>query len=116
MKKPNKSLRARTLDTEGLAKVHGGRGICHGYYECLDCGQCTFTAWDTCPGCGAPFDPVTGTYREVMTTVPDEQAKMRAQQLDSEIYSVDNRIRQTRDQQTAINGELSKMRTEMASL
>ena len=62
------------------------------------------------------LDPVTGTYREVMTTVPDEQAKMRAQQLDSEIYGVDSRIRQTREQQTAINGELSKMRTEMASL
>lgn len=62
------------------------------------------------------LDPVTGTYREVMTTVPDEQAKMRAQQLDNEIYGVDNRIRQTREQQTAINGELSKMRTEMASL
>lgn len=62
MKKPSKTLRARSLDTEGLAKVHGGRGICHGYYECLDCGQCTFEAWASCPGCFAPFDPATGTY------------------------------------------------------
>jgi len=62
------------------------------------------------------FDPITQTYKEVVTQGPDEQAKMRSQQLSSDISSVNYQIQRTREQQTTISAELSKMRTEMASL
>jgi hypothetical protein len=62
MKKPTKPLRARVLDNDSLKKAAGGRGVCHGYFECLDCGGTTAQAWANCPGCGASFDPATGTY------------------------------------------------------
>lgn len=62
------------------------------------------------------FDPLTNTYKEVVTQAPDPQAQMRSQQLSSDISSVNYQIQRTREQQTAVNAELSKMRTEMASL
>ena len=61
MKKPTQ-LRPQTLSAEGLRKVSGGRGVIHGYTECLDCRATTPEPWPACPQCGAPFDPLTGTY------------------------------------------------------
>ncbi len=62
MKKPTKQnpLRARPLDNAGLQKAHGGRGIAHGYFECLDCGDTSSSGWTACPCCGALFDPDVG--------------------------------------------------------
>lgn len=61
MKKAVK-LRIRNLETKDLEKASGGRGICHGYYECLDCGNTTPQGWGNCPSCGAAFDPASGSY------------------------------------------------------
>lgn len=62
------------------------------------------------------FDPLTNTYKEVLTQSPDPQAQARSQQLSSDISSVNYQIQRTHDQQSALNNELGKMRTEMASL
>ncbi len=62
------------------------------------------------------LDNFTGTYREMVTPVPDEHAQQRAMQIDNEIFSLNSQIQQKRSRQEALNSELSKMRTEMASL
>jgi hypothetical protein len=62
------------------------------------------------------YDQLTGSYKEVVTQVPDEQAKMRSQQLSSEISNVNHQIQRSREKQSAVQAELSKMRTEMATL
>lgn len=62
------------------------------------------------------FDPMTNTYKEVVTQTPDEQARMRSQQLSNDISSVNYQIQRTRGQQETLGTELSKMRTEMAGL
>lgn len=55
MKPPRRPLRRSPLKTTDLAKVHGGRGICHGWYECVSCGDSSDYAFDVCPNCGARF-------------------------------------------------------------
>lgn len=56
MKKPAKTLRTRNLDAAKLEQAQGGRGICHGYYECMFCHMTTSYYWDNCPGCGKFFE------------------------------------------------------------
>ena len=55
MKKPTSKLRVRGLDQRGLEKAQGGRGICHGYYECNFCHTVTTYKWEYCPTCGRFF-------------------------------------------------------------
>jgi hypothetical protein len=62
------------------------------------------------------FDPQTGTYREQVTSTPDENAKLRANEIGNEISNIDYQIQRTRQQQDACSSELTKMRTEMVSL
>lgn len=62
------------------------------------------------------WDPVTRTYREEVTQGQDEQTKARADQLSSEISGVNYQIQSKRRQQGDLNSELSKLRTEMATL
>jgi len=62
------------------------------------------------------YDVQTGTYKEQISQVPDEQARLRSQQLGSEISSLNHQIQSHRSQQASLNNELSKMRTEMAAL
>lgn len=62
------------------------------------------------------YDAASGTYREQVTTVPDEHARIRSQSLSSEISNVNYQIQRNRQQQQTLSEELSKMRTEIATL
>ena len=62
------------------------------------------------------YDPVTRTYREEVNEAQDDQTKQRQDQLGSEISNVNYQISSKRKAQTELNNELSKLRTEMATL
>lgn len=62
------------------------------------------------------YDPSTGTYREQTVTEQDPNAKMRSDQINNELFSLNGQIQRTRQQQDELNTELSKMRTELATL
>jgi hypothetical protein len=62
------------------------------------------------------YDPTTGTYREQTTTEQDPNSKMRADQINNELFSLNGQIQRTRQQQDEVNTQLSKMRTELATL
>lgn len=62
------------------------------------------------------YDPNTGTYRESVNRVPDQQAQVRSQAVANEMSNVDYQLRRTREKQNLLNDELAKMRTEMATL
>ena len=56
MKKPARPLRSASLDNTALAKATGGRGTCHGYYECNFCHWQSPSSWSECESCGRPWD------------------------------------------------------------
>lgn len=57
MKKSTRApLRASQLSSTKLEKVHGGRGIAHGYYECMNCGITSDYYYDICPNCNYRFE------------------------------------------------------------
>lgn len=62
------------------------------------------------------YDPSTGTYREQTITEQDPNAKVRVDQINNELFSLNGQIQRTRQQQDELNNELSKMRTELATL
>jgi hypothetical protein len=62
------------------------------------------------------YDPATRTYREEVSQGQDESTKQRIDQLNSEISSVNYQIQSKRRTQTDLNNELSKLRTEFATL
>jgi hypothetical protein len=62
------------------------------------------------------YDPATRTYREVVSQEQDERTKQRQDELSRDISSVDYQIRSKRKLQEDLNAELSKLRTEMATL
>lgn len=62
------------------------------------------------------LDPATGTYREQVTQVADESAKKQADELQHEISNANYEIKRTREKQESLAAEVSKMRTEMATL
>ena len=58
MKKPTKPLRAHVRDADRLKKASGGRGTCHGYYECNFCHWQSWTPWDNCQACNRPWERI----------------------------------------------------------
>lgn len=61
-------------------------------------------------------DPKTGQVRQQTKIVPDPNAQREADQLTSQVYSVDSQLRANRQQQDTLSQEITAMRTEMLSL
>ena len=62
------------------------------------------------------LDMRTGTYQEQSSEATDEDSKRRADELSHQITSLNHEINQTRKKYEDLNSEVSKMRTEMATL
>ena len=62
------------------------------------------------------FDATTGTYREQVSQVPDEQANARGQQLTHEISNVRYEIQRVEGERARLSTEVGHMRTEMVAL
>lgn len=62
------------------------------------------------------YDPKTGTYQERTTQQPDPVAQARRDQLDQQLRQVNGDISSKSREVTEVSNELSKMRTEMATL
>lgn len=62
------------------------------------------------------LDAATGTYREQVSQVPDEQAAKRTEQLNGEISIVGHEIRSVESKRAQLSTEASQMRTEMIAL
>lgn len=62
------------------------------------------------------YDPKTGTYHQQMTQTPDQAAIARRDSINNQINQVDYEIRTKNTERANLDNELSKMRTELATL